>query len=134
MYNLAKVGGIVVLIGGTFTYSAYDKAVNYHEVTARVARVTGTCYLTKRTSKHRMDVSETMPCHTAEQTARHHPSYQGYNVRYTFDVQLLYIVPGEKRTQQGHLSIVGRKWRGLTRGDVMQVLVDKKEPTRIRRL
>ncbi|MEP3275155.1 MAG: hypothetical protein ABJN26_08450 [Stappiaceae bacterium] len=131
------IGGAVV-VGGVYTYTAYDKATNYVPVSADIQKVETLCYGTKTerglVSKTKKSTKE-VDCDLLRSIVSNHPEYKGYSVHSTTYVSYEYKWPESGQHFSGrHKQKMNDDGNPVKRGDTIQILVSKTDPEKTRHL
>lgn len=131
------IKGVFILggIGLLLAWDSYDKKNNYYEVTAIIERLESSCYLEKKSrgllTKKREWTSKAS-CDLVRRAAEL-PKYEGYEVR---DVSVLHVRyrDSEGRQQRSKFDGGKRLTKNASRGAEVQVLVNKSDPEKLRKI
>ncbi|HEX7920910.1 MAG TPA: hypothetical protein VF583_08155 [Bradyrhizobium sp.] len=130
--RLGLYGMIAIGVAGLYAYIEFDKRVNFRPIDARVSSVKEQCYLEK-TEDNRSSTSDLLPCELTELLARHHPKWQGADIKHKIEIRFAYISPVDGAAHESNLQLAEYPDnRQLSRGDIFPVQASRKEANRTR--
>lgn len=130
--RLGLYGMIAIGVAGLYAYIEFDKRVNFRPIDARVSSVKEQCYLEK-TEDNRSSTSDLLPCDLTELLARHHPKWQGADIKHKIEIRFAYISPVDGAAHESNLQLAEYPDnRQLSRGDIFPVQASRKEANRTR--
>ena len=130
--RLSLYGMIAIGVAGLYAYIEFDKRVNFRPIDARVSSVKEHCYLEK-TEDNRSSTSDLLPCELTELLARHHPKWQGADIKHKIEIRFAYISPVDGAAHESNLQLAEYPDnRQLSRGDIFPVQASRKEANRTR--
>ncbi|PDT75501.1 hypothetical protein [Bradyrhizobium sp. C9] len=130
--RLSLYGMIAIGVAGLYAYIEFDKRVNFRPIDARVSSVKEQCYLEK-TEDNRSSTSDLLPCELTELLARHHPKWQGADIKHKIEIRFAYISPADGAAHESNLQLAEYPDnRQLSRGDIFPVQASRTEANRTR--
>ncbi|GKQ50580.1 hypothetical protein [Bradyrhizobium sp. Ce-3] len=130
--RLGLYGVIAIGVAGLYAYIELDKRVNFRPIDARVSSVKEQCYLEK-TEGNQSSTSDLLPCELVELLARHHPKWQGADIKHKIEVRFAYISPVDGAAHESKLQLAAYPDnRQLNSGDIFPVQASRTEANRIR--
>ncbi|MBR1207312.1 MULTISPECIES: hypothetical protein [unclassified Bradyrhizobium] len=130
--RLGLYGMIAIGVAGLYAYIEFDKRVNFRPIDARVSSVKEQCYMEK-TEDNRSSTSDLLPCELVELLARHHPKWQGSDIKHKIEIRFAYISPVDGAAHESNLQLAEYPDnRQLNRGDIFPVQASRREANRTR--
>ncbi|WLA78505.1 hypothetical protein [Bradyrhizobium elkanii] len=130
--RLGLYGMIAVAVASFYVYGELDKRLNFRPIDARVSSVREQCYMEK-TEGSRSSTSDLLPCELTELLARHHPKWQGADIKHKIEIRFAYISPVDGAAHESNLQLAAYPDnRQLSSGDIFPVQASRKEANRTR--
>ncbi|MGF6309782.1 hypothetical protein ABIB82_004221 [Bradyrhizobium sp. i1.8.4] len=130
--RLGLYGMIAIGVASFYAYGEIDKRVNFRPIDARVSSVKEQCYM-ERTEGQRSSTSDLLPCELVELLARHHPKWQGSDIKHKIEIRFAYISPVDGAAHESNLQLVAYPDdRPLHAGDIFPVQASRKEADKTR--
>ena len=136
MYRLYGMVAAVLFIAGAMGVSAINRATNYKPAKASVYEIDRKCDIIETSTSFDGKKSSSTyqgECKTAEDAWDKATAKHDKNIAATATVKVSYVAPQDNTSQTGELHFTSRddEFYDLKAGDVVDVLVDNKDHTKI---